>query len=165
GFDIRKIVRAILMSDEFYSERAYRAKVRSPIELIVGAVRGLQLDWDFRGVERFAEGLGQVLYNPPNVAGWPGGPAWLSSGTFFARVNAIDILLFHPRSAIAPGILSENGSAEEAVDTAVEALLDGKIEPAAREEMVRYVATADGPLGRGRAAAYLVLASPDFQTV
>lgn len=165
GHDVGEVVRAILVSDEFYSEEAYRAKVRSPIELVVGAVRGLELDWDFRGLERHAETLGQVLYNPPNVAGWPGGTAWISSGTFFARANFLDDLFFNPRFAIPPGILAASASADEAVDLAVAALLDGNVPEASREFMVEHVAAAGEGLERGRAAAYLALASPEFQTI
>jgi uncharacterized protein (DUF1800 family) len=171
GHDVREVVRAILVSDEFYSEEAYRAKVRSPVEMVVGAVRGLGLDWDFRGIERVAIGMGQTIYNPPNVAGWPGGESWLSSGTFFARVNFIDILLFHvaPRdsagSRVSMGVLSEATTAEEAVDIAVAALIDGDIPDSSRQLMYEYVASAPDPDQRQRAAAYLALASPEFQTV
>ena len=164
GHDVRAVVRAILVSDEFYSEEAYRAKVRSPIELLVGAVRGLELEWDFRGAERFSESMGQLLYNPPNVAGWPGGPAWISSGTFLARVNFIDLLFFQSKFGIKPGILSDNSSAQEAVDLAVVALLDGNISDSSRELMVEHVSSARNAIERGRAAAYLALSSPEFQT-
>lgn len=175
GHDVREVVRAILVSDEFYSEEAYRGKVRSPVELVVGAVRGLGLDWDFRGLERVAAGMDQILFNAPNVAGWPGGDSWLSSGTFFARVNFIDILLFReqsrfdgqrgPESLVSTGFLSGATTAEEAVDIAVNALIDGEVPDASRQLMYDYVATAPDPDHMQRAAAYLVLASPEFQTV
>ena len=165
GHDVREVIRAILVSEEFYSEDAYRAKVRSPVELVVGAVRGLGLNWDFRGIERVATGMDQILYDPPNVAGWPGGESWLSSGTFFARMNFLDMLLFDRRVRSSTGVLSGATTAEEAVDLALKALVDDNVPDSSRELMYAHVATAPDADQRRRAAAYLVLASPEFQTV
>lgn len=98
GHDIREVVRAILKSAEFNSEAAYRAKIKSPVEFVVGAVRGLELETDFRATLRFWGPMGQTLFQPPNVAGWPGGrPGWprqrssrgsISSTRSFSREDA-----------------------------------------------------------------------------
>ena len=56
-------------------------------------------------------------------------------------------------------------TAEEAVDLAVLALVDDNIPDASRQLMYEYVATAGNAEERQRAAAYLVLASPEFQTI
>ena len=185
GHNVREVVRTILTSDAFYSEEAYRAKVRSPIELIVGAVRGLELEaTEIRADQRTLPTMGQVPFEPPSVAGWPGGAAWLSSGTFFARLNFVDLMLFGstispdgrrqdaPRAGRArriPGVsiplLEGAADAGEAVDTALAALTDGNVPDEARQAMVDYVATAATPQERAAAAAYLALGSPEYQTV
>lgn len=95
-FSVRTLVRAILTAPEFYSMRAYRALIKSPVELVAGAARQLALGGEARG---FAEGcaqMGQQLFNPPSVAGWTGGTAWLSSAAWFGRVNFFNTWLDGP---------------------------------------------------------------------
>jgi uncharacterized protein (DUF1800 family) len=56
GHSVKAVVRAILVSDEFYSERSYRAIVRSPVELTVNMVRALELETNFQGLEHASRG-------------------------------------------------------------------------------------------------------------
>ena len=70
---IRPVVRAIFESEEFYSNRAVAALVKGPAELAAGTVRTLGIDTDFKRLDQPIGSMGQVLFDPPNVAGWPGG--------------------------------------------------------------------------------------------
>ncbi|TAK70822.1 MAG: DUF1800 domain-containing protein, partial [Dehalococcoidia bacterium] len=88
GFDTRQVVRAVLTSDAFFSPLAYRAIVKSPTDFAIGATRLLGAQPDARLVAQASRSMGQTLFNPPNVAGWPGGETWLGTSTWFARVNA-----------------------------------------------------------------------------
>ncbi len=178
GHSIREVVRAILSSDEFYSERAYRAKVRSPIELLVHLVRALGIETDFRIASPAGGGGGrgrggynaytamdQVLFEPPNVAGWPGGGSWLSSSTFFARVNFLDQVLLQRGRPLPLPALGGATTAEAAVDTALELLLDGEISAGSREAILAHAQTIRGPEERAATVAYLVAGSPEYQLV
>ena len=178
GHDVREVVRAILVSDVFYSEAAYRAKVRSPVQLVAGIVRGLEMETDFRIDIRGAGGMGQVLFDPPNVAGWPGGEAWLSSATLFARANFVDGLLsgFGPQdgpparpsraaNAVTPQALMGLNSVEEMVDAALWALVDGNVPEASRNAIIEAAAAIDDESERANTVAYLVACSPEFQLV
>lgn len=166
GHDTKEVVRAILTSDEFYSMRAYRSLVRSPIELIVGAVRGLELEWDFLQIEQSAQAMDQRLFEPPNVAGWPGGEVWLSSGTFFGRVNFLDTLFFRRAGGPMPIPAFANAvTAEATVDEALRRLVDDDVSSQARESLYAYARTVGNPRERAAAVAYLVLASPEFQLI
>jgi uncharacterized protein (DUF1800 family) len=158
-------VRAILTSDEFYSERSYRAIVRSPIELVVNMVRALEIDTDFRAAIGGVRGMDQLLFEPPSVAGWPGGSTWLSSSTFFGRVNFLDQFLFQRGRPAAIPALATAASAEEAVDRAVAVLVDDNISDGARESLYAYARTITNAQERAAAVAYLVLASPEYQLV
>lgn len=168
GHDIRAIVRQILTSDEFYSERSYRAFVRSPVEFMAGAIRGLELRPDLRRAinPQTVQGMDQVLFEPPSVAGWPGGAAWLSSGTFFARVNFLDQLVYgRGRNAPAVPTLANASTPEELVDRAATALIDGQMEAASRQAIIDHVKSITNPAERAAAAAYLVLGSPEYQLI
>jgi uncharacterized protein (DUF1800 family) len=163
--NVKAVVRAILTSDEFYSRRAYRALVRSPLEFMVGAVRGLEVESDWLTVEQSAAGMDQRLYEPPSVAGWPGGEVWLSSGTFFGRVNFLDATLFPKNKAVAIPSLSSQATAEATVDEALRRLVDDDIAPEARQSIYAYARTITNPQERAAAVAYLVLASPEYQLI
>lgn len=163
GYDVKEVVRAILVSDEFYSMRAYRAIVRSPIDFVVGAVRGLEIETDFMTYQQAAQTLDQRLYEPPNVAGWPGGVAWLSGGSFFGRVNFLDAFLFPRNQPLAIPVLANQPTAEATVDEALRRLVDDDISPESRESLYTYARTFTGPEERAATVAYLVLASPEYQ--
>jgi len=91
---IKELVRAIFTADEFYSERAFFALVKQPVELIVGGIRMLGADYLF-GTTAFqgnanlpailAQFLGQALFNPPDVAGWRLGLDWINTSTLLNR--------------------------------------------------------------------------------
>lgn len=166
---IREVVREILTSDEFYSERAYRALVRNPVTFLVNAVRGLEIGDDLRpGMfnDKYIRGMDQVLFEPPNVAGWPGGATWLSSGTFFARVNFLDQFLMGQRArAMRIPALDGYSTPEALVDRALAIFVDGAAPAASRQSIVDYASTLANPQLRAAAVAYLVLASPEYQLI
>lgn len=87
-YDIAGLMRIMLGSRHFFSEHAYRQRIKDPVELAVGAVRAL-----LPGpvppsalVPRL-KGMGQELFAPPTVKGWDGGKTWLNTSTVLARHN------------------------------------------------------------------------------
>jgi hypothetical protein len=93
-YDIAGIVRRILSSRHFFSDHAYRQKIKSPVEYVLGAVKTV---YDGQPppqpLVRRLELMGQLLFAPPNVKGWPGGQAWLNTSTVLARVNFAQALV------------------------------------------------------------------------
>lgn len=165
GHRVREVVRAILAGDEFNSEQAYRAIVRSPVQFVVGAVRGLEFETDFRGIDRIGGGMGQVLFEPPSVGGWPGGPSWLSSANFFGRVNFLDAFLFPQGRPVDVPVLSGLPTAEAMVDEALRRLVDDNVSDETRESLYAHATAISSARERAATVAYLVLASPEFQLV
>lgn len=166
---IKAVVRQILTSDEFYSERAYRSLVRCPVTFLVNAVRALEIGDDLRPNmfnDKYIKGMDQVLFEPPNVAGWPGGATWLSSGTFFARVNFLDQFLMGQRARPLRLPALEGVTTPEAlVDRALSIFVDGNVPAASRQSIIEYATTITNPQQRASAVAYLVLASPEYQLI
>jgi uncharacterized protein (DUF1800 family) len=92
-YDIRAALRALLTSDAFYAQQVRAALVKSPVDLVVGTLR--QFQFTTGDVQPFALAvaqLGQNLFSPPNVKGWPGGEAWINSTTLLARKQFLDRL-------------------------------------------------------------------------
>lgn len=90
GLNIAWGVETVFRSRAFFAEANLRTRILSPIEYVVGAARALELfdppastlllsEWCAR--------LGQDLFYPPNVGGWPGGRAWLTTRSLIGRAN------------------------------------------------------------------------------
>ena len=63
-------------------------KIKSPIELLVGMGKVLNLEFGNTKSVLFPQNyLGQMLFRPPNVAGWPGGKTWIDNSTLMLRMN------------------------------------------------------------------------------
>ncbi len=92
GYSIKAVMRQIFNAPEFYSDRAYRAKVKSPTELVAGIVRSLGVETDGRLLPGAVDGMGQTLFAPFDVSGWPGGAAWITSTTLLQRLNFANIM-------------------------------------------------------------------------
>src|SRR5258708_40092967 len=74
--------------DAFYSAKAYRALVKSPAELTAQTLRATGADArGFLAAANAMAPMGQLLFFPPNVAGWPGGASWINSSTLLNRIN------------------------------------------------------------------------------
>lgn len=85
-YDLSLLMHELLLSPAFWQASNRGVLIKSPVELIVGTVRTLQIHvHDIEPITRLSRRLGQDVLNPPNVKGWPGGTAWISSDTLLAR--------------------------------------------------------------------------------
>ncbi|ANQ49133.1 DUF1800 domain-containing protein [Flammeovirga sp. MY04] len=94
NYDISILMHHIFTSKWFYSNDVIGAKIKSPIELIVGLKRTFDLQPKSERVWLILQrNLGQELYFPPNVAGWPGDTTWIDSSRLAMRLRLPSILL------------------------------------------------------------------------
>lgn len=92
-YDIKKLMTDIFTSDWFYDEKNIATKIKSPVELIVGIRRLLPMEMQNDNASLiFQRALGQILFYPPNVAGWPGGKSWIDSSTLMLRLRIPQII-------------------------------------------------------------------------
>ena len=88
GYDIGKLMEDIFTSDWFYDDKNIGSKIKSPIELIAGVQRMLPMQLENEEAFTFLQrALGQMLFYPPNVAGWPGGKTWIDSSSLMLRMR------------------------------------------------------------------------------
>lgn len=93
-YDIGKLVKSILTGNFFYEATNTGEKIKSPVELMTGIHYLFNVQYDKPDAELFFQrALGQTLFFPPNVAGWPGGQAWIDSSTLMHRLNLASILV------------------------------------------------------------------------
>lgn len=93
GHDIRTVLRELLTSDAFHAPENRGTLVKSPVDLVIGTVRQFDVGFsDPLPLMVTLRNLGQDLFAPPNVRGWPGGDAWINSTTLLARRQFLERL-------------------------------------------------------------------------
>ncbi len=93
GYDIKTALRELFVSDAFYAPGNRGSLVKSPVDLVIGTVRQFNVGYsDPLPLTVMLRTLGQNLFAPPNVRGWPGGDAWINSTTLLARRQFLERL-------------------------------------------------------------------------
>ncbi|MEO0472532.1 MAG: DUF1800 domain-containing protein [Bacteroidota bacterium] len=88
NYDIAALLFLMFSSDHFYETKHMGRRIKSPVEYIVHLMRNLNLYFtDKDGPLLIQRVLGQVLFNPPNVSGWPEGKAWIDSSSLMTRLR------------------------------------------------------------------------------
>ncbi len=171
--DIRRVVRFILSSPWFTDPAVHHARYASPVEFVARAIR--EVGWQGFSLDKVRAPLanmGMLLYEPPNVGGWPAGAAWFSTGTMLARANFAATLASSQKEHLAVALGSEAATPE-----ALLAALLGRVTPAPfdarpREALMSYLNADGGWTGGGsqlqtRAAglARLLVGCSEYQFV
>jgi len=115
NYQLKPLMTRIFLSKDFYSPPSYATQIKSPVHLVVSTFKKMGLTEvptvpDFG---RLTAGLGQTLFEPPNVAGWAGGRTWITASTLLQRGNMWrDVLFPDLRSFRAPDRLMPGTYAE-----------------------------------------------------
>lgn len=198
-YDTAALIKTILGSRLFYTEHAFRKRIKSPVEYAVGAVRCIYRQYEngdvnYRSIPhqalvKWLGTIGQALFAPPNVKGWPGGRVWLNTSTMLERDNFAAVLAsgalwrtpgavsgfeinndVPPPKALDPVRVLEEEKATTAAN-AVRVLLDtyvpGGVRPEVIEKLAQFMAEGKptGPAfaGRAREAVHAILTMPEYQ--
>lgn len=93
-YDIRSLMYTIFNSDWFYDKKNVANQIKSPVYLLANLLRTVNVKFkDPYVLVKIQQGLGQMIFVPPNVAGWQGGKAWIDNTTLLFRLN-LTILVF-----------------------------------------------------------------------
>jgi hypothetical protein len=182
-YDITALVRTMLGSRHFFSQHAYRQRVKSPVEFVLGCVRATGQGFVTpRALAARAELLGQHLFAPPNVKGWEGGTAWLNTATLVARHNFAHALCLGGGAlnlgdpdvgavavAVDPAALARREfleKPEELVGFYVDLLVQGDITAEARTQLIAHITEKpEGPERdeRVREMIHAIMTTPEYQ--
>lgn len=147
---INELLRAIFTSDEFFSERARFSLIKSPVELVVGAVRMLGGQYIPGSISNRqtsnplagpATRMGQNIFTPPDVDGWDGGINWVNTAYMLERFNYGNGLVTN-RNFTAPGVFVTNDQ------------LKSITKPSSKKTVKRFLSRL-GPLSVGEALGTL----------
>ncbi|MEM7515601.1 MAG: DUF1800 family protein, partial [Planctomycetota bacterium] len=183
---IREALRAMFNSDWFYGEDVMLSRYKNPVEWVISAVRllGMQNTYllNLRDAVRVT---GMNLFEPPSVAGWDHGTAWINSGTIVSRFNLALQLSEVPnsrrqvagRAAMNLGALAPQPANGEDLAGIVEGLATRLLQeplPAASKEAITKALEDEATFlpasmetkkrhrALTRAAIHLLLVSPEF---
>jgi uncharacterized protein (DUF1800 family) len=174
NYQIKVPVARILRSRLFFDAALRRRRVKSPVEFAVGTIRSLEILNPTVAAPALAEtcvAMGESLYAPPSVAGWEGGPAWVSSTAMLARANLALRLISEDDEALGQrcnprGLATRHGA--DRPDAAARFLLDllvpGPLDPKVRDPIVKAATSKDaGADAAVRDAARRILTLPEYQ--
>jgi uncharacterized protein (DUF1800 family) len=177
--DIRAVLKTMIWSPEFWSRESYRAKIKTPFELVVSAVRALRTDVDTpMPLVQWVGRIGEPLYQCQPPTGYADkADAWVNTGALLNRLNYSLALAGNKMRGArtdVPSLLGVDSSADPktALDRAVQVFLGGQAGPTTVETLEKQLdnpqvlqAKLDDPrkqvdLG---VVAGLVLGAPEFQ--
>lgn len=181
-YDLMAVMRTLLHSRLFFSDLAFRQRIKGPVDYLVGLYHSLEGPAAENGLWKLPpntlQGLGQTLFAPPSVKGWDGGPAWLNSATLLARHNlAWRAVLGKSGPLKVPvnllGLVEKNAGqrdAERQVDFLFELLFQpgpDEVNAQARQKLVAFL-SKDQPRGeaweqRVRETTHAILTMPWYQ--
>jgi uncharacterized protein (DUF1800 family) len=142
-YDMKTLMRAIFNSPEFVADQSYRSLVKSPTEFMVHTGRALGVSAFSKLVAGHGSGMGQSLFDPPDVNGWPNNEAWISSSTVVERVNFVTAAMGQVKGSLPPA------------SDGIHNHLDGVLSP--------QTASLLNQAADDRARWFILLASPEFQ--
>ena len=172
-YEIAPVLSMLLRSNLFFGDRAYRALIKSPAEYVVGTYKTLGIGpIDSTGLRAMAA-MGQVLFYPPNVAGWPPGANWMTSQMLISRQNFVAALINEPIVGQTSWVAQLPLDVTQVTKTLVADILQDDASRASFGQLADYLNGANtsalGELSienrdeRLRGAAYLTMAMPAYQ--
>jgi uncharacterized protein (DUF1800 family) len=189
--DIRATLSALFSDPAFFSSRNYRAKVKTPFELVASSLRALDAQTDGRAVNRLLTDMGQPLYGYMAPTGYSESAAdWVNAGALLKRMNFAVALAANriPGTRVDLDVLGESGDAREQLDVGLQNLLGGEVSEQSRQVLILRLRTplsgatvpGAGDMGESSApgvgkllaasgdrqrvqVAALILGSPEFQ--
>ncbi|MBM3925521.1 MAG: DUF1800 domain-containing protein [SAR202 cluster bacterium] len=161
NFELKPTLRFLFNSDFFKDEKVWFAKVKSPIEVVVGTTKiagGVDGPDPSHMQLAFETGYqGQEVLDPPSVEGWHTGAEWINTGSLVRRVNFMAERLGNTSypgvGSIVDSLSKERPLSEEGlVDGCLRLLGEVRVGQETRKELVAH-AKAAGPLPKGVTAA------------
>ena len=171
--EMKPVIRAVLLSPEFWSPDSYFARYSWPVEFVVRSVKDV-------GWTGFSLGdtlgpmanMGQTLYDPPDVSGWDLGQAWFSTGAMLARMNFASTLASNQKFRLATAAKPSAQTSEALLSWTLDALVAKPISSSNRAELANYLVATGAWTGTDAqlqakvpGLVHLIAGSPEYQLI
>jgi uncharacterized protein (DUF1800 family) len=149
-WNIKTVLREMVTSRMFFSEWAYRSKIKSPAELVIGSAIEMGGKPNMAFLRESMAKMGQNILFPPNVKGWDGEESWINSNTVLVRFNFGMAIATQRNPGGSDPMARQNDletplksmnvkSADQVIDAYARVFLDGKLPPGARDKLIDYM--------------------------
>ena len=172
-YDMKAVIREVLLSPQFWDARSYFARYAWPVELVVRAIK--DVGWTGFSVNDALTPLanmGQTLFDPPDVAGWDAGQTWFSTGAMLARMNFAATLAANQRFNLAAAAKPNARTPESLLTYYRSELRTGRADAGVVNELLAYLRSTGAWTGsdaqvQAKAAGlvHLIAGSPEYQFV
>jgi uncharacterized protein (DUF1800 family) len=162
---MKPVVKALFLRPEFYSTKAKRGLVRSPIEYMAAVMKGTGLPASVVHPEWFCRGMGQIPFSPPNVSGWRPNGYWISASAQWAKVSFANYVRWKSQDAkLLDGVLRGLAPADS-VKTVLRQFGIDNAGPQTKAALQRYVERerATDRWAELPNLLFLVMMSPEMQ--
>lgn len=175
SYDLRPVLSNLFLSEEFYSDKSMGTHIKGPAELAIGAIRDLGIqDANYGVIDAAINQMGQVLFEPPNVAGWNEGRTWINAERILIRYNQMARILESPNVDLVELLKNDKvDTSEKVVDQLVKACLVVKPDPEKCKALAAFLgklppqsewdAKKNEVNAKLRAVLVLLMSSPDSQ--
>jgi uncharacterized protein (DUF1800 family) len=143
--EIRPVVRHILTSSWFSNPSVRYARYSWPPEFVARAIR--EVGWQGVSLDKLRTPLanmGMLLFEPPNVGGWPLGAGWFSTGTMLARANFAAMLATSQKEVLAVAMASDGRTPQTLLAAMLDQLTPAPLDSAPQQALTSYL-LAGGP--------------------
>jgi uncharacterized protein (DUF1800 family) len=173
GYEMKSVMREVLMSQEFWDEDHYFSRYAWPVEFVVRALKDIGwAGYSLNDALIPLGNMGQNLYDPPDVAGWDLGQSWFSTGSMLARMNFASALAGNQRFNLAAAATPHASTPETLVAHVLESLRTPPLDAIVKAELSNYLrangawtASATQIQNKVTGLVHLVAGTPEYQFV
>ena len=174
-YDMRVVMREVLLSPEFWDPSAYFARYSWPVEFVVRALK--DIGWNGFSVNDALtplSNMGQILYDPPDVAGWRPGQEWFSTSGMLSRLNFAASLAANQKFNLTTAVKTAgaNKTPEALLAFISDALFAAPADASVASELSNYLRATGAWTGvdtqiQNKAAGlvHLIAGSPEYQLI
>jgi uncharacterized protein (DUF1800 family) len=171
--EIRPVVRYVLTSPWFNNPSMRHARYSWPSEFVARAIR--EVGWQGFSLDRVRApmaSMGMLLFEPPNVGGWPLGADWFSTGTMLARTNFAATLAASQKDHLAAALEADAGTAEKLLSAMLDRVTPAPFDSAPQQALMSYLLAGGAWTGsteqintRAAGLARLLVGSSEYQLI
>jgi uncharacterized protein (DUF1800 family) len=172
-FDMRAVMREVLLAPEFWSAQSRFARYSWPVEFVVRALKDVGwVGFSLNTALAPLAAMQQNLYDPPDVSGWDQGQAWFSTAAMLARMNFAATLAGNQKFNLAAAAASEGRTPESLLSYYRRTLVTAPADAAVTSELLNYLRATGTWTGspaqlqtKAPGVVHLIVGSPEYQFV
>ena len=173
GTEMRPVIRYVLTSPWFTNPAMKYARYAWPVEYVARAIK--EVGWQNFTLDRVRSPLasmGQLLFEPPNVGGWPQGAGWFSTGTMLSRMNFAATLAASQKEFLAVALESEGRTPQAVLAGMLNRVTPAPLDATPQQALMSYLLAGGAWTGsaeqlntRTAGLARLLVGSAEYQLV